>query len=235
MIQSPARYYLSALIAGVALAVGFAGCGGNHSSSTVSVSGPSTTFSSAGTFSYTVPVGVTSLRAQVWAGGGGGGAYAGPREGSPGLSAGGGGGGGYSEAVVPVSPNQVISVSVGAGGIQFLAGSNSSFGSAVVANGGVGGTGNGGLGGLGGHGTTFSGQNGSAGGVGGIGGIGGTAGGPSGWSSPAGVGGVAGTAGGSGGNGGSPGGCGGGAGGGVWGQPPIGGVGGAGMVIVTPQ
>ncbi len=77
------------------------------------------------TGSFVVPRGSTSLRAYAWGAGGGGGASA-----SAGCGAGGGGGGGYARGVFNVTPGQVITITVGAGG---TAGSGS-------ANGGGGGT-----------------------------------------------------------------------------------------------
>ena len=56
---------------------------------------------------WTVPAGVNYIFVKMWGGGGGGGSYGGWRQGST------GGAGGYSEGVIPVSPGQVLSISVG--------------------------------------------------------------------------------------------------------------------------
>ena len=117
-------------------------------------------FTSSGTF--VVPAGVTRTKVRLIGGGGGGGGNTTQGGG------GGGGGGGYAELVVPVTPGQAISVTVGAGGAGgsnasgTAAGNNgqtggtSSFGTAVAASGGnggggslVGGQGNSGSGGIG--------------------------------------------------------------------------------------
>jgi hypothetical protein len=73
--------------------------------------GPSGSLGGTGTTSWTVPAGVTRVRARVWGAGGSGG-------GSAGLpsAASGGGGGGYAEGIYTVTPGQVISVTAGASG-----------------------------------------------------------------------------------------------------------------------
>jgi len=89
-------------------------------------------FRTSGTFTFTVPAGVTSVIVEVWGGGGGGGL----RD---------GGSGGYVKGDISVTPGEVISVTVGSGGsagsqTTFSAGGNggaSSFKS-IVAGGGVG-------------------------------------------------------------------------------------------------
>jgi len=92
-------------------------------------------FTSSGTF--TVPSGVTRVRARVWGGGGGGGGS------NSGWAGGGGGGGGYAEGIYVVVPGQTIPVTVGPGG--GAAGGNgnpggtSSFGAFCSATGGAGG------------------------------------------------------------------------------------------------
>ena len=77
-----------------------------------------------GSYTFTVPDGVTEILA-VAIGGGGGGAK---RSSNP---AGGGGGGGYSKGVIAVTPGQTIAVTVGGGGEQNNSnpGGTSSFGS----------------------------------------------------------------------------------------------------------
>jgi len=89
-------------------------------------------FRTLGTFTFTVPAGVTSVIVEVWGGGGGGGL----RD---------GGSGGYVKGDISVTPGEVISVTVGSEGsagsqLTFLSGGNggaSSFKS-IVAGGGVG-------------------------------------------------------------------------------------------------
>lgn len=63
-------------------------------------------FSNPGTYSFTVPAGVTSINVEVWGGGGGG----------CGGNGGAGGGGGYSQCNFTVSPSQIFTVIVGSGG-----------------------------------------------------------------------------------------------------------------------
>lgn len=121
------------------------------------------TYSTAGTFNFTVPAGVTSITVETrGAGGGGGGVTA------TSAAAGGGGGGGYAQAVIPVTPGTSYTVIVGAAGTAgTTAGTNggtggsSSFdGATVSAAGGVGGVGTTtttpGTGGAGGAGLTGS-------------------------------------------------------------------------------
>jgi hypothetical protein len=101
----------------------------------------------AGNYSSTVPSGCYHLRVRVWGAGGGGG-------GTSNQAAGGGGGsGGYTECIVPVSPGDSISITVGAGGSGGIggpsgAGTNGASGGAssvsvagytITANGGGGG------------------------------------------------------------------------------------------------
>lgn len=149
------------------------------------------TYTTAGTYSFVVPSGVTSVSAAAI--GGGGGAYGGSG------NAGGGAGGGAFRYVnnISVTPGQTITVTVGAagtGGLSTTNGGQSSFGSFVVAPGGgrstgtgggsgaSGGTGSGGNGGNGGpaggsYGSfrTGGGGGGGAGGISGNGGAGGDA------------------------------------------------------------
>jgi len=157
---------------------------------TVGVWGQTTqTFSTPGTSNFTVPAGVTSITVECWgAGGGGGGSN------SNGAGGSGGGGGGYATSVFSVSPGDIVSYTVGAGGTAGIAnigdggngGSSSVLG--MTANGGTGGIRNAGTvgsGGIASGGTTnttgnnggaggASGGNGGAGANGGAGGTGGT-------------------------------------------------------------
>jgi len=107
-----------------------------------------------GTRSWTVPEGVSQIRAFVVGAGGGGAAAAG------------GGGGGYAERLISVTAGKVISYSVGAGGVNGSTGGTSSFGGVISATGGSassGGTGSGGdINNAGGLGSTASGGGGGA-------------------------------------------------------------------------
>jgi hypothetical protein len=62
------------------------------------------TFTSTGTSTWTVPDGVTRILAEAWGGGGGGSAFSG------------GGGGGYVAGTFSVTPGDVITLIIGAGG-----------------------------------------------------------------------------------------------------------------------
>ncbi|HMK46865.1 MAG TPA: hypothetical protein VK436_09585 [Methanocella sp.] len=167
-------------------------------------------YTTAGTYTFTVPAGLTSLNVTLIGGGGGGGG------GNYGASmyqyggSGGGGGSGYmtTKTNLAVTPGQAITVTVGAGGAGGApvysgngngggTGGTSSFGMANTASGGGGGsggadskdTGGTGLGGVGGTGYNngTAGGNGpssSAGGAGGAGYLGYGAGGTGGSSSP---------------------------------------------------
>lgn len=75
-------------------------------------------FTTTGSFSYTVPAGVYSLIVKGWGAGGGGGYGASQGGGS------GGGSGGYFELEVDVTPGQVITGFIGAGGLAGFAGNN---------------------------------------------------------------------------------------------------------------
>ena len=93
-------------------------------------------FTSPGSSTFTVPAGVTKVRAIVIGAGGGGGH-------SPGAGSG-GAGGGFAMGEYTVTPGQNISVTVGSGGSYGTAGSSgssSSFGSFCSATGGGGGDG----------------------------------------------------------------------------------------------
>ena len=78
------------------------------------------TFDTAGTSSFTVPNGVTSITVRAWGGGGGGGG----RRNTGGGGAGGGGGGAYAEAEVTVASCQTYDVVVGDGGAGGPTGDN---------------------------------------------------------------------------------------------------------------
>lgn len=100
-------------------------------------------YATAGSFSWTVPTGVTRVLVQLWGGGGSGGGQSG---GNGHGGSGGGGGGCASKVISGLTPGASIAVVVGAGGAGVtgaLAGNNggtSSFnGSAVTAVGGRGG------------------------------------------------------------------------------------------------
>lgn len=124
-----------------------------------------------GSYTYTVPAGVTSITVKTWGGGGGGAA------GSAGSGRGGhGGGGGYSKAVITVTPGETLDVLVGTGGASAAANSRGGNGGGFSAlqrsgtdllkaggGGGGGGTQGSGVGGQGGAGGGTSGQNGAAG------------------------------------------------------------------------
>lgn len=88
---------------------------------------------------WRAPPDVRSAKVRLVAGGGGGGG------GDTDYAGGGGGAGGYAEGIVPVTPGQTVTVTVGIGGsgggprINGSSGSASSFGGSVSANGGSGG------------------------------------------------------------------------------------------------
>jgi hypothetical protein len=91
-------------------------------------------YATAGTFTFTIPVGVTKIMVEVWGAGAGGSCsnnYA-------------GGGGGYGKGIYTVTPSSNYVVIVGAGGIGGTLGTNggsSSLGSLISANGGSGSSG----------------------------------------------------------------------------------------------
>ncbi|WP_271311762.1 hypothetical protein [Yersinia intermedia] len=110
-------------------------------------------FLTAGTFTFTVPDGVTRIRARVVGSGGG--------AGGSGAGRTGGGGGGYAESWITVTPGQVLTIIVGSagngggvsgagtnGGASSVSGFLSASGGLGGAGGGVG-TGGGGIGGVG--------------------------------------------------------------------------------------
>ncbi|MFN5459452.1 MAG: hypothetical protein ACK5AY_06050 [Bacteroidota bacterium] len=108
-------------------------------------------YATSGTFTFTVPVGVTKIMVECWGAGGGG---AGTNSGN----SGGGGGGGYGKQILTVVPGNNYSVVVGAGGSGGAAGvsggngGTSSFGTGplISATGGSGGAAPTGIGGVGG-------------------------------------------------------------------------------------
>jgi N-acetylneuraminic acid mutarotase len=68
-------------------------------------------YNTAGTASYTVPTGISSLTVKAWGAGGGGGG------GSGSTGAGGsGGGGGFSQSTITVTPGETLTVNVGTAG-----------------------------------------------------------------------------------------------------------------------
>lgn len=84
--------------------------------------------------SFTVPDFIYRLKVQLWGGGGGGG------QGTAGVAKGGGGAGGYAEAILTVTPGQVIPYTIGgggAGGGPATSGGTSTF-STMTAGGGTG-------------------------------------------------------------------------------------------------
>lgn len=111
----------------------------------------------AGTFTFTIPDGVTSISAVCIGGGGGGGGY-------NAYCAGGGGGGLAYKNNIPVQPNTIITIVVGAGGVSTGNGGNSSIsinGNVVVSGfGGTAGSASDGVGGSGIGDTVFKGGNG---------------------------------------------------------------------------
>jgi hypothetical protein len=136
----------------------------------------------AGSGTFVVPAGVTSLKVRSWGGGGGGGAGIDGGTSNTLNSGGSGGGAGYAEAVITVEPGETISLNVGGGGGGGQVGASSNGGGGgggggrsevargstplVVASGGGGGGGandrqysNGGGGGAGGALTGVSGSN----------------------------------------------------------------------------
>lgn len=86
--------------------------------------GPTTAFSNPGTYTTTVPDGVTMMSA-VCIGGGGGGAGG---SNSSTLGSGGGGGGGLSWGVFSVNPGDILRIVVGAGGAGGATGGNGGSG-----------------------------------------------------------------------------------------------------------
>lgn len=106
------------------------------------------TYSAAGSYTFTVPAGVTSITVKAWGGGGGGG-YSNSGNGNKSAAGGGGGGGGYRTGTFNVIGGQTITIEVGVGGNGASAdgqggspGGNSTVtysGISIIANGGGGG------------------------------------------------------------------------------------------------
>lgn len=163
---------------GTAVAGGFIySVGGVGSSTTVT-----TPYDTAGTDTYTVPAGITSITVKAWGGGGAGGNGDGGTTGTGGN----GGGGGYAKAVLSVTPGETLDVTVGSGGadsgtVSSGGGNGGGFSAVqrsgtylIQAGGGGGGggargnnNGNGGAGGAGGGATAVNGSQGSSSGGGG--------------------------------------------------------------------
>jgi len=72
------------------------------------------TYTTAGTYNYVVPAGVTSITVKAWGGGGGGGGggWGGSDSGAGGI----GGGGGYATSTITTTPGETLSLAVGGGG-----------------------------------------------------------------------------------------------------------------------
>lgn len=97
------------------------------------------TFSTPGAWSYTVPAGVNTIQVLV-AGGGGGGAGGGSFD--PSLAPGGAGGNGARiTAIVTVTPGQILSGTIGGGGVTGFSAGSSAFGLTACTGGGNGGSG----------------------------------------------------------------------------------------------
>jgi len=91
-------------------------------------------YATPGTFTFTIPAGVTKIMVEVWGGGGGNSSAT-----VTGFLSG-GGGGGYGRSIFSVSSGTNYSVVVGAGGTAGGGnGGNSSFGTSINATGGIGG------------------------------------------------------------------------------------------------
>lgn len=112
---------------------------------TTSLAGRLQVYSTPGTYTFTVPDGITQVMVEVIAGGGAGGASADGTSGSiAGNCGAGGGGGGFSKKLCTVTPAGTVTVTVGAGGsgatnTAGTAGGSSSFGAFCSATGGSGG------------------------------------------------------------------------------------------------
>ncbi|MCO5260294.1 MAG: PKD domain-containing protein [Crocinitomicaceae bacterium] len=105
------------------------------------------TYTTPGTYTWTVPPCVNEITVKVWGGGGGGGgALAIMRNSGSGgetcSGAAGGGGGGFTMKTFPVTPGQTYTIVVGAGGTAGIAGAGSWNGGITTpaGNGGTGGT-----------------------------------------------------------------------------------------------
>ena len=91
------------------------------------------TFGGAGTYTFVIPSGTTSIRVRCFGGGGGG---------STSTSYVAGAGGGFALGTYDVTAGSSHTVTVGAGGANNTAGGTSSFGSLISATGGAGGASN---------------------------------------------------------------------------------------------
>jgi hypothetical protein len=87
------------------------------------------TFTTPGTFTWTVPAGVFTIEVEAWGAGGGGASV--PNS----TAAGGGGGGGYSRSTISVTPGAMIPYTVGAGGLEGINGGNSIINSTIIGGG----------------------------------------------------------------------------------------------------
>lgn len=83
------------------------------------------TFNTPGSNTFTVPAGVTQITVETWGAGGRGGSTS-KSGGNATVTAAGGGGGAYSIQTISVTPNQIISYTVGAGSTTTAAGGTSS-------------------------------------------------------------------------------------------------------------
>ena len=124
-----------------------------------------------GTYSFTVPTGITSITVECWGGGGAGGGVS-----SANGVGGGGGGGAYARSILTVTPGTVYSYTVGAGGVGTtgggINGTASSFNiNTIVADYGRGGVANTGALGAAGTATASTGTNKFSGGTGGNGSV----------------------------------------------------------------
>jgi len=111
-----------------------AGAGADGQAKVTPNSGSVTTHTSAGNYNDVIGSGVSSVNVELWGAGGGGGR--GYSTGSAGDAGGGGGGGGayLKTTSLPVSPGDMLSITVGAGG---AVGSSVAAGSGLPAGGGI--------------------------------------------------------------------------------------------------
>lgn len=123
--------------------------------------GTTVTYTTAGTYTLTVPAGMTAMRLSLQAGGGGGGGQNAYGYGYAGS--GGGGGGGYATAVFTVTPGATYTLVVGAGGSGGVYGGGGSAGGNTYVTGLLTVTGGGGGGAS--IGSAYPGAGGSAGGA----------------------------------------------------------------------
>ena len=108
------------------------GCSGTVSSAfAISVS----SYSSSGTYTFTVPAGIYCIQVEAWGGGGRGGART---SSSNYVALAGGGGGAYSSSILSVTPGATYTVTIGAGSSSTTSGGDSWFGttSLLLAKGG---------------------------------------------------------------------------------------------------